>query len=40
MAPDDSGVRQKQFDDFNKQNEGKYKLNYREVPSDTGQYFD
>lgn len=40
MAPDDSGVRQKQFDAFNEQNKGKYKVNYREVPSDTGQYFD
>lgn len=40
MAPDDTGVRQKQFDEFNKQNKGKYKVNYREVPSDTGQYFD
>lgn len=40
MAPDDSGSREKLIDKFNKQNKGKYKLNYREVPSDTGQYFD
>ncbi|CAN5861745.1 ABC transporter substrate-binding protein [soil metagenome] len=40
MGPDRSGSRDKLMEKFNKQNEAKYKVNYREAPSDTGQYFD
>ena len=37
---DDTGTLPKLIDKFNKQNEGKFQVNYREMPSDTGQYFD
>src|SRR5918998_351787 len=38
-GPDDTGVLPKMIDAFNKQGNG-FKVNYREMPSDTGEYFD
>ena len=40
MGPDPSGLLQKLVDEFNEQNEGEIQVNYREMPADTGQYFD
>ncbi len=39
-GPDDTGVLPKLIKKFNDQNEGKIKVTHREMPSDTGQYFD
>jgi multiple sugar transport system substrate-binding protein len=39
-GPDDTGVLPKLIEKFNQQNEGKIKVTHREMPSDTGQYFD
>ncbi len=38
-GPDATGVLPKMIDAFNKQSDG-FKVRYREMPSDTGQYFD
>jgi len=38
-GPDDTGVLPKMIDAFNKQSDG-FKVKYREMPSDTGEYFD
>ena len=38
-GPDDTGVLPKMIDAFNNQGNG-FKVNYREMPSDTGEYFD
>src|SRR4028119_1440814 len=38
-GPDDTGVLPKMIDAFNKQSDG-FKVRYREMPSDTGEYFD
>lgn len=40
FGPDSSGSLTKLVDMFNKQNKGKYKAKYRQMPADTGQYFD
>lgn len=40
MGPDTSGSLQKLIDKFNKENKGKYSVKYREMPTDTGQFFD
>ena len=40
MGVDSSGTLQDLIDEFNKQNKGKFQVNYREMPADTGQYFD
>ena len=40
MGVDASGTLQDLVDEFNKQNEGNFQVNYREMPADTGQYFD
>ncbi len=40
MGPDDTGVLPKQIEKFNKQNGKDFKVVLREMPSDTGQYFD
>lgn len=40
FGPDSSGSLQALVDRFNKQYEGQYKANYREMPADTGAYFD
>lgn len=37
---DDTGTLPKLLDKFNKQNEGNFQVKYREMPADTGQYFD
>ena len=37
---DDTGTLPELLDKFNKQNEGNFQVTYREMPSDTGQYFD
>lgn len=39
FGPDTSGSLQALVDRFNEQNQGEYTANYREMPSDTGQYF-
>ncbi len=39
FGPDDTGTLPKLIDKFNKQSKG-FKVDYREMPSDTGQYFD
>ncbi len=39
-GPDDTGALTKLIDKYNQQNKGKIQVNYREMPSDTGQYFD
>jgi multiple sugar transport system substrate-binding protein len=39
-GPDDTGVLPKLIEKFNQQNEGNIKVTHREMPSDTGQYFD
>jgi multiple sugar transport system substrate-binding protein len=39
-GPDDTGALTKLIDKFNQQNEGGLRVTYREMPSDTGQYFD
>jgi multiple sugar transport system substrate-binding protein len=39
-GPDDTGVLPTLIDKFNKQNKGNFQIKYREMPSDTGQYFD
>jgi multiple sugar transport system substrate-binding protein len=38
-GPDDTGTLQKLLDGFNKKYEGQYKVKYREMPADTGSYF-
>ncbi len=38
-GPDDTGVLPKLIEAFNKQSDG-FKVSYREMPSDTGEYFD
>jgi multiple sugar transport system substrate-binding protein len=40
MGTDTSGTLQGLIDKFNKENKGKLKVTYREMPTDTGQYFD
>jgi multiple sugar transport system substrate-binding protein len=41
MGPDDPNKTiSKLVDKFNKQNEGEFQVTYREMPADTGQYFD
>lgn len=40
FGPDPSGSLQALVDRFNKQSGGKYTAKYREMPADTGQYFD
>jgi multiple sugar transport system substrate-binding protein len=37
---DDTGTLPKLIDKFNQQNKGNFQVNYREMPADTGQYFD
>ena len=39
-GPDRTGTLQKLVDKFNEQNKGEFQVNYREMPIDTGQYFD
>jgi multiple sugar transport system substrate-binding protein len=39
-GPDDTGALTKLIEKFNQQNQGKIKVIHREMPSDTGQYFD
>jgi multiple sugar transport system substrate-binding protein len=39
-GPDDTGALTKLIERFNQQNEGNFRITYREMPSDTGQYFD
>jgi multiple sugar transport system substrate-binding protein len=39
-GPDLSGVVRKQIDAFNKQHEGEIQVKWRQMPADTGQYFD
>jgi multiple sugar transport system substrate-binding protein len=38
-GPDSTGVLPKLIEAFNEQSDG-FKVNYREMPADTGQYFD
>jgi multiple sugar transport system substrate-binding protein len=40
MGPDTDGSIAKLIDKFNKQNKGKLKASHREMPADTGQYYD
>src|SRR3954447_8559732 len=40
MGQDTTGVLPMLVDNFNTEYEGQYKANYREMPTDTGQYFD
>lgn len=40
MGRDTTGVLPNLIDKFNKQNKGKFQVTYREMPTDTGQYFD
>src|SRR5918999_3666262 len=40
MGPDDTGTLPDLIDRFNKQHQGEFQVKYREMPSDTGQYFD
>ena len=40
MGRDTSQTLGPMVDDFNKQNKGNFKVTYREMPTDTGQYFD
>src|SRR5215218_5176753 len=39
-GPEPSGTLQKQLDAFNEQNKDKIQVEWRQMPSDTGQYFD
>src|SRR5829696_5265546 len=39
-GPEQSGVLQKQLDAFNKQHKGEIQVEWREMPADSGQYFD
>jgi multiple sugar transport system substrate-binding protein len=39
-GPEPSGTLQKQLDAFNEQNKGKIQVEWRQMPADTGQYFD
>ncbi len=39
-GPDDSGNKTKWIDKFNEEQKGKIVVEYREMPADTGQYFD
>jgi multiple sugar transport system substrate-binding protein len=40
MGPDDTGAYHDLIDKFNEQHKGEFQVRYREMPSDTGQYFD
>lgn len=40
MGTDTSGTLQDLINKFNKQNKGKFQVTYREMPTDSGQYFD
>jgi trehalose/maltose transport system substrate-binding protein len=40
MGRDTTGALPNLIDKFNKQNKGKFQVTYREMPTDTGQYFD
>jgi len=40
MGPDDTGVMGDLIDKFNKQHKGEFQVKHREMPTDTGQYFD
>ena len=40
MGRDTTGTLPNLIDKFNKQNKGKFQVTYREMPTDTGQYFD
>ena len=39
-TPDDTGTLPKLIEKFNQQNRGNFQVQFREMPSDTGQYFD
>jgi multiple sugar transport system substrate-binding protein len=39
-GPEESGVLQKQLDAFNQQHKGEIQVEWRQMPADTGQYFD
>jgi len=39
-GPEQTGVLQKQLDAFNKQHKGEIQVEWRQMPADTGQYFD
>ncbi|MGI8909439.1 MAG: hypothetical protein ACR2JR_02650 [Rubrobacteraceae bacterium] len=39
-GPDDTGTLPKLIKKFNDQNKGNFQVTFREMPSDTGQYFD
>jgi multiple sugar transport system substrate-binding protein len=39
-GPDDTGTLPNLIEKFNQQNKGNFQVNYRQMPSDTGQYFD
>jgi multiple sugar transport system substrate-binding protein len=39
-GPDQSGVVRKQLDAFNEQHQGEIQVEWRQMPADTGQYFD
>ncbi|HEX5975266.1 MAG TPA: extracellular solute-binding protein, partial [Rubrobacteraceae bacterium] len=39
-GPDDTGVLPKLIQKFNEEHKGEFQVRYREMPSDTGQYFD
>src|SRR5215210_1660244 len=39
-GPEESGVVKKQLDAFNQQHKGKIQVQWRQMPADTGQYFD
>src|SRR5215212_9769612 len=39
-GPDDTGTLPTLIEKFNNQNKGNFQVNYRQMPSDTGQYFD
>ncbi|HSL00079.1 MAG TPA: ABC transporter substrate-binding protein [Rubrobacteraceae bacterium] len=40
FGPEDTGTLQKMIDQFNKENEDGITVTYRQMPADTGQYFD
>ncbi len=40
MGPDDTGTLPDLINRFNKQHKGEFQVSYREMPSDTGQYYD
>src|SRR5215204_5652111 len=40
MGPDDTGAYHDLIDKFNEEHKGEFQVRYREMPADTGQYFD